>query len=78
MLIKTTLKYCYTPIRMVKLKMNEILRVGKDVEQLNLFFMDSENLKNGLQFLINSNILTIRQINFLLVSLPKRDKNIVT
>ena len=39
MQIKITMKYCYRSIIMVKMKKSEVLRVGKDVDQLELLHM---------------------------------------
>ena len=36
MQIKITMKYCYRSIIMVKIKKSEVLKVGKDVEPLEL------------------------------------------
>lgn len=78
--MKATTKYCYTPIRTLKDKKMEILRVDKNVERLNLLYTAGENAKwqtnvakTVWQFLLSSNTLTIGQINSILVYLPKRD-----
>ena len=39
MQIKITTKYCYSSIIMVKIKKSEMLRVGKDPEQLKLLYI---------------------------------------
>lgn len=53
MLIKTTGKYWYTPIRRVKVKNTEIRKVGKNVEQFNLLNTAGGN-QNGRKMLQNS------------------------
>ena len=39
MQIKITMKYCYRSIIMVKIKMSEVLKVGKDVEPLEPLYI---------------------------------------